>query len=232
MAAGDHAGSGPPGRVHARHGGAAACPVSRPGARQAQRAGRQRQHAAQGRRAAADQRDVRKAGQLRRRRAAGLHAMRRLLLRLQRRLQEHRAGDVSRRRLPPRRRDLHRDARIARAPGAWALARLLRAARPRAREVRRRRSVDHLRRRRARRRNARLDRDPAALARGRAAGFRSSSASASPATAMSSPSPTTTTCRSTASASASRPSPRRVRWGRASPGSSICATRPSSRTAW
>ena len=158
--------------------------------------------------------------------------MRRLLLRLQRRLQEHGAGDVSCRRLPPRRRDLHRDARIARAPGARALARLLRAARSRPRKVRRRRSVGHLRRRRACRRHARLDGDPAALARGRAAGFRPGSASASPATATSSPSPTTTTCRSTASASASRPSPRRVPVGPCITGLIDLRDTPNSRTAW
>ena len=52
-----------------------------------------------------------------------------------------------------------------------ALAGVLRAAGARAREVRRRRPVDHGRRRRAGRRHARLDRDPAALARRRPARF-------------------------------------------------------------
>ena len=213
--------------------GAAAGALSRhQAAAQAQGAGGQRQRAEHGRRAPADQRHLRAAGELRRRRAAGLHHVRRLLLRLQRRRQEHRAGHLPGRRLQPRRRDLHRGARIARQARARALARVLRADGPRPREASPRPS--------SRSRQTWSSSPPARSAPPRSCCARArraspsptSSASASPATATCWPSPTTTTCPSTASASAIRRRPRPIPWVPASPASSTCATRPSSRTAW
>ena len=113
---------------------------------------------------------------------------------LQRRGQDHHPHDLPARRLAPRRPDLHRGvgALLLERAGR-ALGRAPRAARPRPRALRRTRSVHHRGHRRARRRQPRLDRDPAALGPRGAARCRTGWAGGSPATATCSASATTAT---------------------------------------
>ena len=133
-----------------------------------------------------------------RRRAARVHPLRRLRVRLQRRGEEHHAHE-----LPPRRG--HHGAQIFTEVAVRHLARAGRpvggAHRPLGpgASVRRPRPVRHRRRRRAGRGQAGHHRDPAALAPSGACRSRTRSASASPATATCSASATTATTRSTAS---------------------------------
>ena len=177
---------------------------------------------------APDQRQLR-AGrhQPRRRLPAGLQAVRRLRQRLQLRRQEHADHELPPRRPESRRGDLHADQGAPRRAARRTLARALRAGRRRARRLRRAGDVRRRRHRRDRGGRARLDGDPAALARDAACRCRARSAPASAATATSSRSATTPTVPSTGSASATttwascRPS------GRASPGSSTSASRTS-----
>ena len=155
-------------------------------------------------RAAADRGDVRGQRQSGGRGAARLHRLRRLLLGLQRRLQEHHAGQLLCRRGQSRRRDLHPDRSAQRTPG-WrragsccSICSATTAEKFQAPEQAIRARIVVL--------AAGTIGSTEILLRSREKGLALSSrlGGASPATATCSPSATTTTSRSTASASAIR----------------------------
>ncbi len=141
---------------HPLRAGRGACQISRP------RGGQRRPRHAPGRSAGGG--ELRGHGQSGGCRSAGLHAVRRLLLGLQCRRQEHRGDDLSSRRESAWRRDLHRALRQPYRQARRLLARALRPVRCQGRQL-------ELRRRQHRGaccRHARLDRDTAPLARERA----------------------------------------------------------------
>ena len=160
--------------------------------------GERRVRRAAGRRAGGG--ELRGYRQSRRRGAARLHAVRRLLLGLQCRRQEHRGHDLSARRQGTWRGDLHRAQRQSPRQRRGGLAGLFRAVGCEGRDSERGRGEDGG----ARRRHARLDRDPAQIARARARRCPTGSARASPPMATSSPSPLAARNVSTASAWACR----------------------------
>ena len=105
--------------------------------------------------ASAYQRRLQDRTQRGRRRSAGLQSVRRLLLGLQCRRQDHRADDLSARRREPRRGDLHRRHRPSREEGSRWLARALHADRCPARWLPLARALGRRQDRRPRRRRAR-----------------------------------------------------------------------------
>ena len=188
------------------------------------RIGERRVRRAAGRRAGGG--ELRGYRQSRRRGAARLHAVRRLLLGLQCRRQEHRGHDLSARRQGTWRGDLHRAQRQSPRQRRGGLAGLFRAVGCEGRDSERGRGEDGG----ARRRHARLDRDPAQIARARARPVRPPRRAASPPMATSSPSPLAARNVSTASASGVPPKFEGDIVGASSPARSSFPTRPISTT--